>query len=254
MTSHDWYIASRVAYVTRTLDPGDERIFAEHLAHCNECREVTAVIERELEWLPMGVKPAMVRPGFRGEIARAILTKAQPARRDRWPLVLAAASLLLTAGALATVTLPARREATRLAGLLAQRETQLSQRDSLLAILRDTLSVVRESSRVLQTPITVNGTSGGLVIFADNAHRRWQVVMHGLPAAPAGQAYQFWFICADGMIRDATLVGDPLRPAVYTLVLPPNSGAVLGASLTLEPAQSNTTSGPKGRELAHLLL
>jgi Anti-sigma-K factor rskA len=254
MTSHDWHVASRVAYVTRTLDAGDERIFADHLTHCEDCRAAIAAIERELEWLPMGVKPAMVRPGFRGEIARAILTRERPVRRNRWAVILAAASLLLTTGTLVAVTLPARREATRLATLLAQRDAQISQRDSQLTVLRDTLSVVRQSSRVLQTPITINGKSGGLVIFADDTHRRWQVVMHGLPPAPTGQAYQFWFICADGMIRDATLVGDPLRPAVYTLVLPPNSGAVLGASLTLEPAQDSAAGGPKGRELAHLLL
>ena len=254
MTTHDWYVASRNAFVTRTLDIAEERTFADHLTHCEECRTAIDAVENDLGWLPMGVRPAMVRPGFRGEIARAILTNTPKARRPWRALALAAASLLLAAGALVGVALPARRDATRLAALVAERDVLLAARAGQLEMLRDTLSVIRESSRVLQTPITIGGKSGGLVIFADDAHHRWQVVMHGLPPAPAGQAYQFWFICADGMIRDATLVGDPLRPAVYTLVLPPNSGAVLGASLTLEPAHDAAASGPKGRELAHLLL
>lgn len=254
MTTHDWYVSSRVAYVTRTLDPAEERTFADHLAHCDDCRSEISAVERELAWLPMGVKPALVRPGFRGEIARAILTREPRARTSRLPILLAAASLLLTAGALTGVTLPAWREVRRLAGIVVARDAEIAMRDRQLATLSDTLSVIRESSRVLQAPITVDGKRGGLVIFADDAHQRWQVVMHGLPPAPDGQAYQFWFICADGMIRDATLIGDPLRPAVYTLVLPPNSGAVLGASLTLEPVRGLTANAPKGRELAHLLL
>ena len=163
----------------------------------------------------------------------------------RW-FVASAAAVVIAAVGVTAALLPLRRDAVRLNALIAMRDSQL-------ATLRDTLAVMRESSRVLQTAITVDGRHGGLVIFADDRHRRWQVVMHGLPPAPSGQAYQFWFICDDGMIRDATLVGDPNRPALYTLVLPPNSGRVRGASLTLEPANDASTS-PKGRELAHLLL
>ena len=260
MNPHEWYEASRISYVTRTLDAAEEKSFAEHLTRCPECQASIEQLEAEFAWLPMGVTPAPIRPGFRGEIARALLVGSTSTPR-RWiaPLALAA-SMLIAIGATVGGTLPARREATRLSTLLAARDTQLIVLQDTLSVMRessrvlqDTLSVMRESSRVLQTPITFEGMKGGLVIFADDARHRWQVVMHGLPAAPAGRAYQFWFICADGMIRDATLIGDPNRPAVYTLLMPPHSGAVLGASLTLEPMHDES-KGPKGKELAHILL
>ena len=244
MSVHDWYVGSRVAFVIRTLDAAEEKSFAEHLVRCEECRAAVDVVESALAWLPMGVDPVAVRPGFRGEIARAV-PGGRVSTSRRW-FIASAAAVVITAVGVTAALQPLRRDAVRLNAVIAMRDSQL-------ATLRDTLAVMRESSRVLQTAITVDGRHGGLVIFADDRHRRWQVVMHGLPPAPSGQAYQFWFICDDGMIRDATLVGDPNRPALYTLVMPPNSGRVLGASLTLEPSNDGSKA-PKGRELAHLLL
>jgi hypothetical protein len=99
----------------------------------------------------------------------------------------------------------------------------------------------------------VDGRNGGLLIFADNSSHRWNVVMHGLPAAPTGQAYQFWFITVDGMVRSVTLSADPARPAFATLEMPPTGAAVMGASLTLESSDARSPE-PRGRELAHLML
>lgn len=254
MSAHEWFVTSRVPYVARSLDPVEETAFADHLARCEECRNEVTAIEHDLAWLPMAVKPVSVRPGFRGEIARAILENPARVRRPNavW-LWAAAASVVATSTASIAFVSAARHDSAQFAAAVRARDSSLAGLRDTLSDMRDTLSVMRESSRVLQAQITLGQRTGGLLIFADQLHHRWQVVMHGLPPAPVGEAYQFWFICGDGMIRDATLIGDPDRPAVYTLILPPNSGPVLGASLTLEPVQ-DSSKGPKGKELAHLLL
>jgi hypothetical protein len=82
---------------------------------------------------------------------------------------------------------------------------------------------------------------------------RWNVVLHGLPAAPPGEKYQLWFICADGMVRGVELVPTQSGPTFVNVGMPERGGGVLGAALSVEPA-SNQSDVPRGKELAHLML
>jgi hypothetical protein len=77
------------------------------------------------------------------------------------------------------------------------------------------------------------------------------VVVHGLPPAPAGNVYQFWFITETGMVRSVTVNADTARPAFVTLPMPPVRSPVMGAALTVEPAL-NRSSEPQGQQLAHV--
>jgi len=107
---------------------------------------------------------------------------------------------------------------------------------------------------VLQARIMMHGKEGGMVIFADAQTHRWNVVVHGLPAAPADGRYQFWFICADGMVRGAEVTVDPAKPMIFTTGMPvPSAGAVLGAALTIEPMTA-VSGPPRGKTLAHIML
>jgi hypothetical protein len=239
-------VENRRGFVTRTLEAAEERSFADHLRRCDECSSAIRQLERELAWLPMGARPVRPRPGFPRQIVRAVLGES-PRVWWRWiaPLA-AAASLALAVGLAAFGYLPERRESRRLAENLQVRTHEL-------VMLRDSLSVMREASRVLQASISMDGHQGGLLIFADEKSHRWNVVMHGLPPAPVGEAYQFWFICADGMVRGATLTPDAARPAFMTLDMPKVRGAVMGAALTMEQS-SSASPVPRGKQLAHLML
>lgn len=246
MNPHDWYVEHRLGFVVRTLEPAEEDSFADHLRRCEECAAAVRELGRELAWLPMGARPARPRPGFRRLIVQMALGEG---RRSRWrwigPLA-AAASLTLAAGLAFGGYLPEHRETRRLAGLLQLRSHELD-------MLRDSLSVMREASRVLQATISMHGHQGGLLIFADDKTHRWNVVLHGLPPAPVGEAYQFWFILANGMVRGATLTPDPAHPAFLMLGMPERGGQVRGAALTME-ASGSTSPEPRGRMLAHLTL
>lgn len=244
MTAHDWFIEHRVDHVARLLEPEEERAFADHLPRCPECRAEVVAIEKDLGWLAMGVEPAKPPPGLRWRIARTVLG-VPPRRRQRpaWIPLAAAAVLALAVTALWQTGRTQRRNLA----------AELAEAQSRLAALEDSLSVMRQAARVLQARIEMDGHEGGLVIFADAVSHRWRVVVHGLPPAPAGEKYQFWFICSDGMVRGFELDADPARPTIVTLGMPDRGGPVLGAALSVEPV-GNRTDTPKGKQLVHLML
>ena len=224
MTPHDWFVEHRTAYATRLLDPADERTFVEHLRGCEECRGEVAAIERELAWLPMGAAPATLRPG----LARRIFDGIVEPRRTR------------------LVRRASQQRVERLAATL-------DAHDRRLAALSDTLSIMRGASRVLQTSITMDGHQGGMMIFADERTHRWNVVVHGLPPAPRGEMYQFWFVAEDGMVRGVQLDLRNSHPAFFTVGMPSTGGRVMGAALSVEDVSAPGNAGP-GRMLAHLML
>lgn len=240
MTAHDWYVENRAAYLARSLEPGEERTFRDHLVRCDQCARELARLERELAWLPMGVAPAAPVPGLARRMAGEILDRPSRWRR-RLPLAAAAAVTLVAAG----MALSARSERHELRALLTARENQL-------AALQDTLSVLRRAHQVLQTRISMDGHQGGLLIFQDAVSHRWCVIVHGLPPAPAGSVYQFWFITETGMVRSAEVNADTQRPAFMTLPMPGVAAPVMGAALTVEPVV-NRSSEPEGVTLAHLV-
>lgn len=242
MTAHEWYVENRVAFVVRTLDSAEEISFADHLRRCDECREAVQGLERELGWLPMAATPVMPRPGFSRQIVSSIIGEKQ-STWHRWIIPVAlAASVLIAFG----LYIPERRQSERLATALASRTGELMS-------LRDSLSVMRQAARVLQANIPMKGHEGGMLIFADDISHRWNIIVHGLPPAPPGETYQFWFICSDGMVRGATVTSDPGKPVFLTLGMPERGGTVMGAALTMEP-QSNQSPDPRGKMLAHLML
>jgi anti-sigma-K factor RskA len=241
--AHDWFVEHRVEYATRILDGDDITTFEAHLVHCEDCRREVSRIETDLAWLPMSLPPAAPRPGLRRHIIQHILDDTRAAG-PRWllPAAAVAASMLLVLGGWA-----AGHQRTQ---ALTVEVTALRNRT---AALEDTLSVIRRAGRVLQTSVELGDRRGGLVIFTDETTHRWSVVVHGLPPAPPGTGYQFWFICADGMVRGSALLASGAGSMMFTTGMPETGGAVLGAALTVEPLGA-ATGPPRGRELAHVML
>ena len=240
MNPHDWFVENRSAFVARSLEPEEERTFTEHLRQCAECTEAVARLQRELAWLPMGLRPVAPRPGLGRRIAEEILDPPRRWRRHL-PALAAAAALLLAAG----TAFSARRDQRDLEGVIASREQRLM-------ALEDTLSVLRQAQQVQQASISMNGHHGGLLIFQEPISHRWCVIVHGLPPAPSGNVYQFWFITENGMVRSVEINPDSARPAIMTLGMPKVKAAVMGAALTVEPVVNRSTE-PRGPQLAHLV-
>jgi hypothetical protein len=119
MTAHAWYIENRVAFVARSLEPGEERTFRDHLVRCDECAREVERLERELGWLPMGAAPVAPPPGFARRMAAEVLDRPSYWRR-RLPLAAAAGMALVAAG----TALSARNEDRDLRALLSARESR----------------------------------------------------------------------------------------------------------------------------------
>ena len=246
MTLHEWFIEHRLGHATRTLDPDDARAFEAHLGGCAECRQEVARLEHDLRWMPMGAPPAGVRADFPRHAVDHVLKRRAPRRRS-WALPAAlAASAVLAVGGWYLGRSPV--------GALEQ---ELRDQRALAEALRDTLSIMR-SGRVLQASVDMDGTRGGVLIFADEETHRWNVVIHGLRPAPPGHRYQFWFVCADGasdMVRGTEVAADERRPTMFTTGMPQPQACptVKGAALTEEP-MPDVQGPPRGKALAHLML
>lgn len=239
MNTHDWYIENRAAFVARSLESDEEKVYREHLRHCEECTAEVQRLERDLAWLPMGVAPVAPPPGLVRRISAAILDR--PSRWQRSVPYLLAASLLLAVGLGARANV----ERKNLRSLLADSESRM-------LALEDTLSVLRGAQQVRQIPISMEGKQGGMLIFQDASSHRWCVIVHGLPPAPAGNVYQFWFITETGMVRSVEVNAEGARPAFMTLGMPPVPAPVMGAALTVESAVSRS-SEPHGPQLVHVM-
>lgn len=240
MNPHEWFVEHRSDFVIRVLDAGEESTFRSHLTGCADCREAVAGLERELAWLPMGVDPIAPPPGLAHRLVGRILVPRRP-WQQAWPIALAASIGLLLGGVLGS-GLGARRYDSRLAAL--QTRVDASQ---------DTLSIMRAATRVLQARVEMDGHQGSLMIFADERTHRWNVLLRDLPAAHAGQVYQFWFITDQGMVRSVEFRMEQGAPGFVTLPMPPSGGTVVGAALSVEAAQSQGAV-PRGPMLAHLML
>ena len=238
MTSHDWFIEHRAPFVTRSLEPDEERAFREHFTGCQRCRDAVAEIERELAWLPMATGPVTPRPGLTRVMVQSVLGERRPIPRWVVPAALVA-SLVLAVGAWAWAIRRVAATEARLMGALID--------------TRDTLSIIRDAGRVRHASITMNGQTGGLVLFADDRTHRWNVVVYGLPAPRRGEICQFWFITDQGMIRGREVKSGGRTPAFLTLPMPNDTSHIMGAAITLEPEGSIGTA-PLGKQLVHLML
>ncbi|MEO8138283.1 MAG: anti-sigma factor [Gemmatimonadota bacterium] len=245
MTSHEWFIEHRTAFVIRTLEPDEERSFREHLAGCAECRAEVERSERELAWLPMGVAPVTPRPG----LTRSLVDGALGARRRSpgWLVpVSLAASLLLAVGSWFWAWSTVR-------GFEDSVSVERERLGRELAMTRDTLGIIRQAGMVRHADITMGEHKGGLIIFADTETHRWNVMVYGLPAPLPGQVCQFWFITDSGMVKSVPVQTQMGAPAFVTLGMPSAPGKVMGAALTME-SEGSSNPAPQGPQLVHLML
>ena len=241
MTSHDWFVEHRSAWVARVLDPEEERSFRDHLDRCAECRAAVAQLEQELGMLSMGVKPVAPRPGFRREALDRIVGARR--RRNTWVLPTAlAASLLVSLG----VNFRQRSELADLGARAAEMGTSV-------AAMQDTLSIERNAGQVMHASFDVGGAPGSLTIIADGNTHRWNVVVNGLPPAKPGQKYQFWFITDDGMRRGVSIDAVTGRVASFLTGMPPGNAKVMGAALSVEPMEGDGRE-MKGAPLAKIMM
>ncbi|PYO28735.1 MAG: hypothetical protein DMD73_04590 [Gemmatimonadetes bacterium] len=185
------------------------------------------------DWLGMSVPPRTPRPELKGRVlARAV------ARGRRWPLALAAALVVVTAG------VGSAWWAYRTIEALGADRDRLA---AHVAALEDTVSsfIHDPATRLIQVPVSTGGRVGSVTIFADSVRHRWLVRCDGLAPNARDQAYQLWFVTDQGMRPAAVMPMDRDQPMVMGLPLPQAGERVTGAAMSIEPrAGSLSPSGP----------
>lgn len=252
MTEHHWFGDHLLEFATDQLSPDDTRLVEDHLRHCVDCRTEVAAIRDDLRYLPMGAAPVPPRPGFNARVLRAATGAASPRTNPApWIIAALAASTVITAG----IALQRNQEASARSAAVAALQVDLDAARSESAALSDTLSIVRKAGKVVYAALTMPGQQGGVVLFDDPTTHRWQVVAHGLPALPAGQRYQFWFVCENGMALGVPMTRTVAGLASLTTDMPEAPpGRVMGAAITIESDQDAPNASGHGQKIATLLL
>jgi hypothetical protein len=115
--------------------------------------------------------------------------------------------------------------------------------------LEDSLTSIVGAERVVHQTIAHPGYQGGVLIFYDDDTQWWNVGVHGLPPARAGEVYQIWFVTRDGIVPGPELHPVGVHPTFVTFRLNPANRDPIGAKLTIEPV-SGPDDRPVGVELA----
>jgi anti-sigma-K factor RskA len=199
-------------YVLDALEPAERDAVADHLAACTarpheEFAELGSVVPAvALAAEPMGAPAALkqrVLDAYRAETAPAAsaatpwATKGalQPSRRQSrlpaWPGWAAAAAALLVVAVVGAWGLDARADADR----ANQRATDLSNAIAAMSARGSSVAILHGSGPA--------ATANGFAAFPPGGGVH--VVLTDVPSAPAGMAYQAWYI-ADGTPTSAGLM------------------------------------------------
>ena len=210
------------AYAVDALDPIQARRFEAHLAGCADCRTEVAdlsVVTAQLGEATASPPPAALRARVLAQVATTpqVPRPAAPvpfrrqgrARRAPWPVVVAAAILVLVAGA----------------GLLVR--DLVSERDRA-----QDLAAVLAAGDARDAPL--QGTTGGAVrVVWSPSHHASVLVADDLPPAASGHAYELWTFTPSGPVSAGVFDPDPDGKVRARLRLP--DAPVEGWGVTVEP-------------------
>ena len=214
------------AYALDALDESDRDAYEEHLAGCDRCRDELGSLSEAAAALAYGVRAPAPPPGLRGRILAAAAgdrPNVVPLRRR--PAFQAVASVAAVAASLAIAF---GVWAASLHQRLGDQRAADAQMRAALAVLGDT-----QARR-----IALRG--GGSLVVTPSGEAA--LVTNGLPAAPAGKAYEAWVI-EGGKPQPAGLMQGGHSIDVLRLRRPvPTLASV---ALTLEPKRGSASpTGP----------
>lgn len=225
--THDEMRELTGAYALGALDDRERRLFEAHLETCAECDAEVRSFGPVIERLAISVPPAEAPRALRDGVMAAIhgTQGARPHRVARWVPWLASAAVLLLA-VFTWYALTLRSRAARLEAELRSAQSRLtaSERIAYATDMRR-IDLVGEGSAPAASGHALWSPRQGMMVTAVN-----------LPPAPAGKAYQLWFLTGPGPVSGGTLVA--IGGVFEAITAPPTGGArVMAIAVTLESAE-----------------
>jgi anti-sigma-K factor RskA len=204
------------AYALHALDGEEERVFEEHLAHCDDCRDEVASFQETAAALAYDVDA----PAPPLALKERILARARSERetvvalRRRWVLPVAAAAAV--AASLAAVGL----------GIWA-------------ATLSSQLDEERQANKAAAEIFKLAGARGSLIVTPSGEAA---LLVRELAPAPPGKTYEAWVIEGDKVTRAGLFPGGTRTAFVLTRPVP--AGAVVAVTLERSGGVDQPTAEP----------
>ncbi|HKC11647.1 MAG TPA: anti-sigma factor [Vicinamibacteria bacterium] len=228
----------------RALDGEDRAYFEERLAGSEEGRGELAAFEAVADRIGLATPPVPPAPALRPRIFAAVARPAEPRRAWIWPVLAAAAALVLSLGGLLVIS--KERSESRRAAEAAQAEAanmraQLQKSREELDAARRRLADEKAFRDLLASPDARVTSLGGLAA-APQAHARvvWNpgsreavLLVSGLTPAPAGKTYELWVI-AKAPVPAGVFQVDAEGRAVFRLPIVDEVARVKTFAVTLE--------------------
>lgn len=193
--------------------------------------------------------PAAAAPDARGFLSRLGLFEIL---RARPALGLGAAASFAVIAVLAFTTALLWRRADRLGAEVARVSSRLNETQGELAARREQLARRREMEEMLAAPGTRVAELSGkeaapqahAVVAVHSATGRAMLIATGLPEAPAGHAYQLWFIAGGRPMPGGVFKADPRGHAMMADRMPEGASSPSAFAVTLEREAGE--QAPKG--------
>lgn len=208
------------AYALGALEPAEAEAFRQHLHTCIVCRDELAAFQQVIDVLPMTAPQYSPSRALRRRVLRAVKDESRLAeeaapRRSRRP-------------SLSWPSLP--RPALALAAVLVVLVAGVAG-----AALSSSSST---SSRVIQASVG----SAQLRVSGD----RGELIVHKLPAPPAGRIYEVWLQQANGSLSPTNALFSVTSAGTGDVGVPGNLSRVRQVLVTQEPAGGSRapTSAP----------
>jgi anti-sigma-K factor RskA len=252
MLSHDDYKEMLAAHGLGALEATEARELEVHLQNCAACRQELSEWQATAASLALDAKPVAPSAQLKNRIIEAV--RAEGRQRGSANTVVAferrpktawtsVGSLGAIAAGLALIGLiisllilwqqnrAAQAEVTRLAAEVRETSEQLAREREMVALITTPGARMAELAGTKEAP-------GAHAIVAYDKNGQAMLMAEGLPAAPAGKAYQLWFIKSGKPLPGRVFVSDPngngrmrdqvpteaMNDAVFAITLEPASG------------------------------
>ncbi|HEY0320796.1 MAG TPA: anti-sigma factor [Pyrinomonadaceae bacterium] len=270
MINHEEEKEMLAAHALGALDVDEARIVEEHLATCEECRAELVEWRETSSVLAYTVKPAEPSPGLRSRILESVRADdAQAVPKNAVEKEKAAASSNVIAmprrawsraqtygaiaASLAILALGAALFITW--QRLSETRKELAQYETAVSVLAKQAEQEREARELLTSPQSQSAMLAGTSVAPearaqlafDRRTGHAMLFAYNLPPAPAGKAYQLWFISGGKVMPGKVFTPDTRGRAMINEQVPvANLDSSPVFAVTLEP--SGGVNAPTGEK------
>jgi anti-sigma-K factor RskA len=256
---HENYNEMLSAHALTALDADDLRTLEEHLATCGECRPELDVWQATVAALALSAPLVEPSPQVRARILESVRAQTSVATtaRDRgrepevtstvipfrrlhrfWTTtqkfaaiaaVLAFVALIISIVVLWKQNRAAQNEIARLHAERVSVRQELERQSELVALLSKPTTSVAALSGTQEAP------NAHATLTYDRQTGKAVLLTNGLPRAPAGKAYQLWFIVGNLPLPGRVFVADASGRAILSDQIPSDALKAAVFAITLEP-------------------